>query len=343
MKSNLADVNVNLDVRGLQWQTQWDQGKSANPADRQDIFIFYWWPDYPDPVSWFYNLFRTEKAPFFNLAYYSNPSPGLRHRPGLRSSRPPDRDTGDAQMYRDMQQMPVRRRAGDPAVHAGVPARDAELGRRLRGQPGLPERGLRLRADARRVTRFVVRRLALRRAGRPGRRRAHVRHRPASCRAIRRRRGRDPAARPEQIERGARGARARPPDPRPDRRVRRRRRHRRLGRLALNPEARDRRHRAARLGARSSSSRSRCCCALAVGIPLGLVAARWKGKVPDVRVAPGRRDRGLDAVVLAGDRPPARVLPVAAPAARSPARTPRTWTTRARSAASRTCRSSTRC
>jgi peptide/nickel transport system substrate-binding protein len=67
-------VNINLDVRGLQWQTQWDQGKSANPADRQDIFIFYWWPDYPDPVSWFYNLFRTEKEPFFNLAYYSNPA-----------------------------------------------------------------------------------------------------------------------------------------------------------------------------------------------------------------------------------------------------------------------------
>ena len=74
MKSNLADLNVNLDVRGLQWQTQWDQGKSANPDDRQDIFIFYWWPDYPDPVSWFYNLFRTEKEPFFNLAYYSNPA-----------------------------------------------------------------------------------------------------------------------------------------------------------------------------------------------------------------------------------------------------------------------------
>ena len=30
MKSNLADLNINLDVRGLQWQTQWDQGKSAN-------------------------------------------------------------------------------------------------------------------------------------------------------------------------------------------------------------------------------------------------------------------------------------------------------------------------
>ena len=73
MKSNLADLNVDLQVRGYQWQTQWDKGKSANPAERQDIFIFYWWPDYPDPVSWFFNLFRTEQEPFFNLSYYSNP------------------------------------------------------------------------------------------------------------------------------------------------------------------------------------------------------------------------------------------------------------------------------
>ena len=74
MKSNLADLNVDLQVRGYQWQTQWDKGKSVNPAERQDIFIFYWWPDYPDPVSWFFNLFRTEQEPFFNLSYYSNPA-----------------------------------------------------------------------------------------------------------------------------------------------------------------------------------------------------------------------------------------------------------------------------
>lgn len=74
MKSNLADLNIDLAVRGLQWQAQWDKGKSDDPAERQDIFIFYWWPDYPDPVSWFYNLFRTEEQPFFNLSYYSNPT-----------------------------------------------------------------------------------------------------------------------------------------------------------------------------------------------------------------------------------------------------------------------------
>jgi peptide/nickel transport system substrate-binding protein len=72
MKADLAKLNVDVEVRGLQWQAQWSQGKSSDPSKRQDIFLFYWWPDYPDPVSWFFNLFRTEDKPFFNLAYYSN-------------------------------------------------------------------------------------------------------------------------------------------------------------------------------------------------------------------------------------------------------------------------------
>src|SRR5215210_248736 len=73
MKSNLADLNVNVDVRGMQWTAQWAKGKSSNVDERQDIFLFYWWPDYADPYSWFINLFHTEDPPFFNLSYYSNP------------------------------------------------------------------------------------------------------------------------------------------------------------------------------------------------------------------------------------------------------------------------------
>ncbi|MEO8477598.1 MAG: ABC transporter substrate-binding protein, partial [Actinomycetota bacterium] len=73
MKSDLAKVNVNVDVRGLAWPTQWAKGKSADLTERQDIFLFYWWPDYADPYSWFINMFHTEDPPFFNLSYYSNP------------------------------------------------------------------------------------------------------------------------------------------------------------------------------------------------------------------------------------------------------------------------------
>ena len=74
MKSSLAQLNVDLSVKPLQWPTQWAQGKSSDPSARQDIFVMYWWPDYADPYSWFINLFHSEDKPFFNMGYYSNPA-----------------------------------------------------------------------------------------------------------------------------------------------------------------------------------------------------------------------------------------------------------------------------
>jgi peptide/nickel transport system substrate-binding protein len=74
LKSSLAKLSVNLTVQPLAWATQWGKGKSSSPSARQDIFMEYWWPDYADPYSWFVNLLLTEKQPFFNLSYYSNPA-----------------------------------------------------------------------------------------------------------------------------------------------------------------------------------------------------------------------------------------------------------------------------
>ena len=74
IKSSLAKLNVNVGVQSLAWPTQWARGKSANAAQHQDIFMEYWWPDYADPYSWFVNLLQTEKQPYFNLSYYSNPA-----------------------------------------------------------------------------------------------------------------------------------------------------------------------------------------------------------------------------------------------------------------------------
>jgi len=73
IKSNLAGLNINVDARPLAWPTQWDKAKSADKSKRQDILVFYWWPDYADPYSWFINLYHTEKTPYFNLSYFSNP------------------------------------------------------------------------------------------------------------------------------------------------------------------------------------------------------------------------------------------------------------------------------
>jgi peptide/nickel transport system substrate-binding protein len=74
MKSDLAKLNINLSVQSLAWPTQWAKGKSATAAQHQDIFMEYWWPDYADPYSWFINLLDTEKPPYYNLSYYSDPA-----------------------------------------------------------------------------------------------------------------------------------------------------------------------------------------------------------------------------------------------------------------------------
>ncbi len=101
IKSNLADLNINVDVRGLQWSAQWAKAKSSNVAERQDILLFYWWPDYADPYSWFINLFHTEDPPFFNLSYYSNPTldTEMEQAEQLAAS---DREQA-TQMFQDMQ------------------------------------------------------------------------------------------------------------------------------------------------------------------------------------------------------------------------------------------------
>ncbi|MGN6380556.1 MAG: ABC transporter substrate-binding protein [Gaiellales bacterium] len=74
MKSEYAPLNINLKVESLAWPTQWAKGKSTTPSQRQDILLFYWWPDYADPYSWFINLFKSANPPYFNLAYYDNPA-----------------------------------------------------------------------------------------------------------------------------------------------------------------------------------------------------------------------------------------------------------------------------
>jgi peptide/nickel transport system substrate-binding protein len=74
LKSSLARLNINLSTQSLAWPTQWAKAKSSNEANRQSIFLEYWWPDMPDPSTWFTNLLLTEHPPYYNISYYSNPS-----------------------------------------------------------------------------------------------------------------------------------------------------------------------------------------------------------------------------------------------------------------------------
>jgi peptide/nickel transport system substrate-binding protein len=101
MKSSLAKLNINLSVQSLAWPTQWGKAKSANAAQHQDIFFEYWWPDYADPYSWFVNLLATEKQPYFNLSYYSNPALDKQINQ-VESLVATDRTAGQA-LYKSMQ------------------------------------------------------------------------------------------------------------------------------------------------------------------------------------------------------------------------------------------------
>ena len=159
LKSSLAKLNINLSVQSLAWPTQWAKGKSAHRRQHQDIFLEYWWPDYADPYSWFTNLLQTQKQPYFNLSYYSDPTLDTQinrveslvatSQAGRRSAVP-DHAGGDPAAPR--RSCPVQRQ---------LPVRDAQLVHRAPGRPGVPERGLRLQPEAdRQLIVYVVRRVA---------------------------------------------------------------------------------------------------------------------------------------------------------------------------------------
>jgi peptide/nickel transport system substrate-binding protein len=68
LTSALQKLNVTLQAKPMAWNAQWDQGK----AKGQDIFVMYWYPDYPDAYSWFFNVFRSNDKPELNLSYLKN-------------------------------------------------------------------------------------------------------------------------------------------------------------------------------------------------------------------------------------------------------------------------------
>lgn len=73
MKSDLARLNINLDIQSLAYPAQTGKARSSDPAEHQAIYVDDWWPDFADPYSWFLGIFHSEQHPYFNLSYYSNP------------------------------------------------------------------------------------------------------------------------------------------------------------------------------------------------------------------------------------------------------------------------------
>jgi len=71
-KAELAKLGINLEVRGMEWEPQWDLAKS-DPLAAQDIFVMYWWPTWITPYDFLFNMFHCEETILFNDGYYCNP------------------------------------------------------------------------------------------------------------------------------------------------------------------------------------------------------------------------------------------------------------------------------
>lgn len=72
-KGELSKLGVELEIRAMPWESQWEMAMGTDPATRQDIFVMYWWNDLSTPFSYLYSLFHSEETPLYNLGYYSNP------------------------------------------------------------------------------------------------------------------------------------------------------------------------------------------------------------------------------------------------------------------------------
>lgn len=72
-KAELSKIGVELEIRAMPWESQWEMAMGTDHSSQQDIFVMYWWNDLSTPYSYLYSLFHTEDSTLYNLGYYSNP------------------------------------------------------------------------------------------------------------------------------------------------------------------------------------------------------------------------------------------------------------------------------
>lgn len=71
IKAEWKKLGIEVEIRPMNWEQQWALAKS-DPAKAQDIFMMYWWPTYPTPYDFLFNMFHCEEEINFNLCYYCN-------------------------------------------------------------------------------------------------------------------------------------------------------------------------------------------------------------------------------------------------------------------------------
>jgi peptide/nickel transport system substrate-binding protein len=72
IKSDLAKLGITVNIRALSTAAQVSMATSPNPANRQDMSLYYWWADYADPYSYVGSLFGTQNPPSYNWSGLSN-------------------------------------------------------------------------------------------------------------------------------------------------------------------------------------------------------------------------------------------------------------------------------
>lgn len=72
LRASLKQIKIDLEIRGMPWDPQWELAKSPDPNDRQDITLYYWWPENADPYSWMYGLFHSDDINLLNTSYFKN-------------------------------------------------------------------------------------------------------------------------------------------------------------------------------------------------------------------------------------------------------------------------------
>lgn len=69
-KSELAKINVNLDIRAVTYDGQLSMASNPDPSERQHLMVFGWYADPVDPSS-YYSMFVPTDASW-NYSYYKN-------------------------------------------------------------------------------------------------------------------------------------------------------------------------------------------------------------------------------------------------------------------------------
>ncbi|AEC51401.1 extracellular solute-binding protein [Pyrococcus sp. NA2] len=73
LKAEWQKLGIDVEIRPMNWEQQWALARS-DPQNAQDVLLFYWWPTYPTPYDYLFNMFHCENETLFNLCYYCNPT-----------------------------------------------------------------------------------------------------------------------------------------------------------------------------------------------------------------------------------------------------------------------------